>query len=116
MRDAHLLIVGHVVNYFSHGLLSLLNFFSSFLSTESAVRAYSKLSVDGVVLSPSLLSRFLELCREQIQHVPLPNPFVQLHKLAHEVLQRIRNTQGSCTIENYHATLRILDASKQPSE
>ena len=82
------------------------------LSKDAVLDAYTKLSTGGVVLSPSLLSRFLELCKEQT--LPLPNPFVQLHILACEVLQKIRDVAGSCTIENYRAVLRILDASKEP--
>ena len=87
---------------------------SSVPYTEAALTAYSMLSAEDVALSPSLLSRFLELCAEQTP--PLFNPFVQLHKLARELLQRISDVQGSCTVENYRAVLRILDASKQPVE
>ena len=84
------------------------------LSKDAALDSYTKLSTGGVMLSPSLLSRFLELCKEQT--LPLPNPFVQLHKLAREVLQKIRHVAGSCSIEDYHAVLRILDASNKPVE
>jgi hypothetical protein len=81
---------------------------------DAALDSYTKLSAGGVVFTPSLLSRFLELCKEQ--SLPLPNPFIQLHKLAREVLQKIRDATGSCSVNNYRAVLRILDASKEPVE
>lgn len=84
------------------------------LSADAALGAYSKLLADGVVLSPSLLSRFLNLCRQQT--TPLQNPFIQLHKVAREVMQMIRDTQGLCSFDNYHAMLDILVTTKQPVE
>lgn len=84
------------------------------LSADAALGAYSKLVADGVVLSPSLLSRFLNLCRQQT--TPLQNPFIQLHKVAREVMQMIRDTQGLCSFDNYHAMLDILVTTKQPVE
>ena len=82
--------------------------------TDAVFEAYTKLSGDGVVLASSLLSRFLELCREQAQ--PLLNASVRLPMLARELLQKIRDIQGSCSTENYRAVLKILDAAKRPVE
>ena len=94
---------------YMYGLVHIVLF-----SPDAALDSYTKLSAGGVVFTPSLLSRFLELCKEQ--SLPLPNPFIQLHKLAREVLQKIRDATGSCSVNNYRAVLRILDASKEPVE
>ena len=95
-------------------LLCFIPFPGSLLADES-IQAYTKLSTDGVVLAPSLLSRFLELCREQVQGQD-PSSSASLPPLALEVLRMIRDGQESCSIENYHLVLRILETCRRPVE
>ena len=75
---------------------------------------YCKLTVEGVVLAPNLLSRLLDLCSEQT--LPLSSPFIKLPKLAHELMERIAETQGSCSDSNYCALFKTLTTCKEPLE
>ena len=91
---------------------------SSIICTSSrpvqAWTAYCHITSDGLVLSPHLLSRLLELCSEQTS--PHPSPYLRLPELAHELMERIAAVQGSCSSSNYCSLMRVLSTCNKPTE